>query len=389
MEATADVRAFEALSQHPRLSDLAAMTRAVMSEAAEARKADRDPARVAALAEQHGLTREDAATPFGNALDVLERGPEGDAERALACGLAGHAVAASTPAMLEDDARFSGDLLWLATHTPFDATGLVDRALGDGAPRIWEAVAERVRRIDLGTAAALGRGEALVGAAALVGSSSAGATKAAAGLARDVKDSKVARVLTARAAAEAIAPVAGELAPAPRRAVWTALLGMTGLLLVAAAARGVGRLALGYRRPAQITLAEGGAVRVTWHTEMLGRKLRDHDVLVPRAGLARATRDVRYPGLPLYAGLLALAVGSAVGVSTFVDGARASSPSLLVSGLVIVALGLAIDFALTSLVPAARGRCRVLVVSRDGTRVCVGGLALARADELLARLSKP
>jgi hypothetical protein len=187
----------------------------------------------------------------------------------------------------------------------------------------------------------------------------------------------------------AVAPVVGELAPAPRGPVATGLLAFTGILFIAHAARLVGRWVLAYRRPAEITLSEDGGVRVHWRTELLGRTLHDRSVVVPRTGLARATRDVRYPSIALYAGLLALAVGSWIGVASFVDGVRAASPSLLAWGLAIVALGLAIDFALSSLAPSARGRCRLLVVPRDGTRLCVGGVDTARADAVLARLAKP
>jgi hypothetical protein len=138
-----------------------------------------------------------------------------------------------------------------------------------------------------------------------------------------------------------------------------------------------------------VSLTDEGGVRVKTHTELLGRTLRDRDVVVPRAALVRATRDVRYPSLAMYAGLLALAVGSYLGVATFVDGVRAASPSLLATGLAVVALGLGLDFVLSSVAPGLRGRCRVLFVSRDGTRLCVGDVDAGRADVLLARLARP
>lgn len=281
-------RAYEALSKHPRLADLAAVAAAAIGGGAAAEKA-----------RELGLAPEDAATDFGNALEVLERGPRSDDERGLASALCAHAVARQP--------------------------GLAARLLpgSQNAP-------------DAGVAA-----------------------------------------------------VVGEIAPAPRGPVATGLLAFTGILLVAGAARLVGRWVLAYRRPAEITLSEDGGVRVRWRTEMLGRTLRDRSVVVPRTGLARATRDVRYPSLALYAGLLALAVGSWIGVAAFVDGVRAASPSLLAWGLAIVALGLAIDFALSSLAPGAQGRCRLLVVPRDGSRLCVGGVDRARADAVLARLAKP
>jgi hypothetical protein len=389
MEADADTRAFDALSQHPRLGDLAALARSVMTTAAETRRAERSPERVAELAKELGVTREAAATPFGNALDVLERGPEDDAERALACALAAQVVATQPPTEREQEDRLAGDLLWLATHTPFDATGLLDRALGDGAAPLWNAVADRIRRADQGPVPGLGRGEALVAAVAMGASRSKGAVKEAASLAAEVRDRKIARVLSAPGAQPAVEPLSGEMTPAPRGPLATALLAMTGILLVLQGARLLGRLVLAYRRPAHVSVAEDGGVRVKWRTELLGRTLRDRDVLVPRAALARATRELRYPGFAMYTGLVALAVGSLLGVSAFVDGVRAASPSLLGTGLCIVILGLGLDFALTSLAPGSRSRCRVLFVSRDGTRLCVGGVDLKRADAVLARLARP
>ena len=389
MEVDADARAYEALSQHPRLADLAAVTRASMTGAAETRRPERQPERVAEIAGELKLPRDEASTPFGNALDVLERGPEDDAERALACALAAHVVALHPPKDRDDEDRLANDLLWLASHTSFDATGLLDRALGDRAANLWDALADRIRRIDQGKLPALGRGEALVAAVALASSRSKGAIRQATALAAEVRDRKLARVLGAGAGREPLEPLSGEMAPAPRGPALTALLAVTGILLAMQAARLLGRLALAYKKPAEVTLTDDGGVRVHWRVELLGRTLRDRDVLVPRAALARATREVRYPRLALYAGLLALAVGSYVGVAAFVDGVRAASPSLLGSGLAIVALGLALDFALSSLAPGARKRCRLLLVPRTGTKLCVAGVDPARADAVLARLSRP
>jgi hypothetical protein len=388
MEVDADARAYDALSQHPRLSDLTSIARASMAGAVETRRPERQPERVTQLAGELQLTREAAATPFGNALDVLERGPEDDAERALACALAAHVVASDPPHDREAEDRVANDLLWLAAHTPFDATGLLDRALGEGATTLWDSLADRIRRIDQGKLPALGRGEALVAAVALTSSGARGAAKQAAALATEVRDRKLARVLGA-AAKEPVDPVVGEMAPPPRSPAVTAALALTGLLFLIQAAGLLGRLALAYKKPAELTLSDDGGVRVRWRIELLGRTLRDRDVVVPRTALVRAAREVRYPRLALYAGLLALAVGSYVGVSAFVDGVRAASPSLLASGLAIVALGLALDFALSSIAPGARGKCRVLVVPRDGARLCVARVDVGRADAMLQRLSRP
>jgi hypothetical protein len=183
-------------------------------------------------------------------------------------------------------------------------------------------------------------------------------------------------------------PISGEMTAPPRGPLATALLALTGLLLVARAAQIVARAALSFRRPGEVSVTTAGDVRVRWRVLLLGTTLREHDVIIPRAALARAEREIRLAGASLYAGLLALVIGSYVGVGTFVDGVRAASPALLGVGLAIVAGGLAIDFLLGRLVPAASGRCRVVFAPRSGPRLCLGQVEIARADALLARLAE-
>jgi hypothetical protein len=77
-----------------------------------------------------------------------------------------------------------------------------------------------------------------------------------------------------------------------------------------------------------------------------------------------------------------------VGLSAFVDGVRSASPALLATGLLVVALGLSLDFVFSCVVPAARGRCRVLIVPRRGRQLCVGDVDQASADSMLGRLSR-
>ncbi len=387
MQADGEARAYEALLEHARLDDLAVVAHAAMQAADQGRRADAGFESAARFAAERSLTREDAETPFGNALDVLTRGPEDDAQRALACALAAHALRARPPRDRDDEDRRATSLLWLATHTAFDATSLIDQALGDAATTMWDAIAERIRRIDAGTAPTLGRGEALVAAIALSRSSASAASKLAAALAGELRDDKTAFVL-GEADDGGPREIAGEMSPHPRGPLAIAVLGLTGISLVVHAVRLFGRLALGYRRPAQIGVAVDGGVRVQWHTEVLGRTVREADVVIPHGGLAAARREVRYPFLALYAGLVALAVGTYVGVWAFVDGVRASSPSLLGAGVAIVAVGLAIDFALSSVLPGTRGRCRLVITPRAGAPLCVGHVDRGAADALLARIAR-
>jgi hypothetical protein len=387
MANSAELRAFDALGKHARLADLVALTRSLASAAALARGPEwKDGPKVRSRAEELKLTKDDAQTSFGNALELLERGPEDEAERALARALWAHAVAEAPPKGRDDEDRFATDVLWLATHTPFDATSLFDRALGEAADDVWAAIADRVRRIDQGKLPSLGRGEALLACAALATSTSTAAQKHATTLAGEVKDDALARVLAGRPSLQEDR-LTGEIAALPRGPAMTSLLAVTGVLLVTNAVRLVARYALAYKRPAEVILSET-SVRVRTRTELLGRTLRDREILISREGLVQATREVRYPRMGFYVGLLALALGSYLGVRTFVDGVRSASVSLLLSGLIIIAVGIGLDFVFASLAPGAIGRCRVVFVPLRGKVICVGSVDLKQADATLNRLAQ-
>lgn len=382
-----ELRAFDALAAHGRLADLVAIARAIATTAAEGRKSPwTDAAKVRTLAEEAKLTQEDSVTPFGNALAVLERGPEDDAERALAKALWAHAIAEAPPKGREEEDRVATDVLWLATHTPFDAMPLLDRALGEASAELWDAVTDRIRRVDQGKLPTLGRGEALVACAALAESLSPAARNLAGKLATELKDQAMVRILAARTAPPE-ETLAGELGLTPRGPVLTALMAVTGILFAVHAVRIVARVALAYKSPTELTISESG-VHVHSQTELLGRIIRERDHVILRSALRRATRDVRFPHLAFYAGLLALALGSYLGVATLIDGARAASPSLLLTGLLIVAAGVLLEMVLGSVKPGMEGRCRVVLLPARGKMLCVTQVDPKRADVALGLLSK-
>jgi hypothetical protein len=186
---------------------------------------------------------------------------------------------------------------------------------------------------------------------------------------------------------DAPAALQGDLAAFPRGPALTAFLAMTGLLLVIELGRLIGRYVLAMRRTAEVRVTSAG-LEVRSRTAMLGKTLLENVTVIPREGLVRVTREIRYPGLPMYAGLGALALGSYIGVGLFVDGARAASPSMLGTGLLIALLGLGIDFALSSLIPGARGQSRLLIVPRRGAALCLASVDVAAADRILGRLAK-
>jgi hypothetical protein len=181
----------------------------------------------------------------------------------------------------------------------------------------------------------------------------------------------------------------GELTTPPSELVAVVLLAISGVAFVRGALRVAGRLAFGFRRPAELRLSERG-LEVSHRTELLGRVLLDSETLIPLSNLSSVTREVRHARLGLYAGLIALVGGTYVGVGLLVDGVRVpgGSPSLLGLGLGAIALGIVLDFALAVVVDTARKTCRVVVTPRHGRRLCVQGLDPAAADRVLARLAE-
>ena len=79
-------------------------------------------------------------------------------------------------------------------------------------------------------------------------------------------------------------------------------------------------------------------------------------------------------------------VGSYVGISLFVDGARAGSPELLAMGALLVALGVGLDFALSSWSSGRRGRCHLVVVPRKGPALAMGNVDIVAAEAALRQL---
>ncbi|WP_437693344.1 hypothetical protein [Sorangium sp. So ce176] len=371
---------------------------------------------LAELVDRAGLSAADADTRFGNVIRALERGTTegaGSATRVLLATLLARGVALSPPEGPEAEGRVAEALVWLATYTSVDALTALDAALGERAAGLWRAVAALVRRADKGALPQLGRAGAIIAAAALRGSASPAARAEAAALVDEVRDPIVRSLLRdalspgrrpsrapgadgADEAWPAGAPeleggaparLAGELSPPPRGPVALVLLAATGILLVMHAGRLAGRFLLRYRRPAAIEVGPRG-VTVRSRTELLGRALREKETYIPVEALLRATREVRYPRLGLYVGLVALGLGTYLGMSLLVDGARAGSPELLGMGALVFAFGAALDFGLSHLETATRGRCRVVLVPRKGPAVALAGVERAAADLALGRLPR-
>jgi hypothetical protein len=370
------------LSAHPGVEGLAAHVHRVLLGAAGAR----DLGRLAVPPDaDHPLEPEQAETEHGNVLEILERGPTEPREAALLAALLVRGIALEPPSSDQGWRELAVNLAWLAARTPVSAFDALDSVLRDRTGELWRALGVVAEAPET---AGCGRVEALVAAAALASSHSDQARATAARVSRTSSDPLV------KAASRGSEPspetrLSGELRSVPKGPVATAVLGLTGILLLWRGAALVGRYALGFRRPAEVRLTRRG-LELDSRAYLLGRVLYERHVMVPLGQLSRASREVKYARLGLYGGLVALVLGSYFGMGLFVDGLRVpgGSPPLLGLGVLLVVAGLGLDYGLSRLSDAARGHCRLVVVPRKGKTFCIGGLEPGPTDHVLAEIAR-
>jgi hypothetical protein len=380
--------AYPLVSSIARGDDLARLVRDCLIEAAVGRT-DVIASIVSKQAAEAGIAEQDAQSPWGNVIEALKDPSAAPQASGVLGALLARSLVLDPPEGIGAEDAVASRLVWLAANLNVDAFGALDVALGDKAPGLWGAVADLIQRYEAGTSG-LSLPEAIVAAAALGASQSATARSRSAALSLSARNPLIKRLVRSNeieAGSESPPPVTGELAPAPRGPVGTFLLAICGWLVVAHTARLIGRLALQYRRPAELTVI-ARSVRVRSRTKLLGKVLRETETVIPIESLARATREVRFPRASVYTGLIALALGSYMGMSWFIDGLRASSLSLVGIGLLVMAAGIGLDFLLTSILPGTKGRCRVLLVPRRGAPTCVAAVDIKVADDTLAQIAK-
>ncbi|HMJ12538.1 MAG TPA: hypothetical protein VK524_14035 [Polyangiaceae bacterium] len=377
----------ERLSGEAHGRELARYVSRLALAAADARDArfGAGPGEPAPLSLEAPLPPEAAETPFGNALTILRQGAQSSGDRTLLGALVALGVEADVPSAPESELLLAARLVWLATHTPVDPLPAADAALGDKAAALWSAIG-RIAADPVRVGHGMTRAEALVAVAALSSSSSEAARAALEDVAQHSSDPLIRGLLDNKDGGSA--SLSGELSPAPHGPLVTALLTVTLLLFALHAGRLIGRFAFSYRKPARLRLSPRG-LELEQRTEMLGKVLRDRSVVVPLTNLARVTREVRYPRAGMYAGLAALVVGSYLGMGLLIDGVRVPGGSAPLIGLAVLLMvvGLVIDFALSALADPARGRCRLVVVPRKGRTLCISALDAKRADAMLQRLA--
>jgi hypothetical protein len=181
----------------------------------------------------------------------------------------------------------------------------------------------------------------------------------------------------------------GELGPRAFGRFTTALLALSGVLLLWRTARLLGRWLLGRRVMASVTLDEPG-LHLLLRTTLLGKPGRERELLIALPHLLRVERVVRYSGLAVYAGLGTLALGTFVGTQLAIESIRGGSElrELLLLGSALIAAGLLLDFLLVSGLESARGRCTLRVVTDDGLRLDIARLDPPLVDALLEQLKE-
>lgn len=340
-----------------------------------------------ATLQSSGISPEQAQTPFGNPLTALEHGPDGPAERQLLGALLAIGVSKGLPEGEGERDALAADLVWLATHTSINALSFLDAALKDKASGMWEALAH-VARDPEAIAAEFGRAEALIAAASIAVSKSEVAHRARLHLSHAATDSGV-RALAAGAVTANAERLDGEMSLPPFGPVVTAVLTVTMVLFALQVGRALLRWVLAFKRPATISIGPNG-LELNQRTELLGKVLRERSIVVPLGSLVRVTRETRYARVGMYAGLIALVLGSYFGMGLFVDAVRVPGGSASLFGLAVLmmVLGLALDFTFSSAADTARGKCRMLVVPQRGRVFCLGSLDPARADAMLSTIAE-
>jgi hypothetical protein len=382
----------QAIAAHPRAAELGRLVHTVLITAADERRRRLGDG-IDELARDLELAEGDAEVGGTDVIALLRGETSAEATgRAMVVALMARAVTDSPPS---DDAaadRLAERVSWLAASTWFDGLAAIGDGLSGEARARWVAALSGLVRGADANGLSEGRGSALAAATALASSGSATELlrdaisdpllrAALGGVARSDGGSDAS---LAQEDSSGAASFEAELIPAPLGPVGLVLQTFSGILLLRYIGRLVGKL-LVMKRPTEVQVA---ASSVTLRTKLhvLGKTLREREVVIPRANLARASREVRYRGLPLYAGVIALCIGTYVGVSFVTDGVRAGSPSLLGVGALIVTLGVVLDLVFANLVPAGRGQHRLVIVPRRGRTMALSTPDARSADRALRLL---
>jgi len=150
----------------------------------------------------------------------------------------------------------------------------------------------------------------------------------------------------------------------------------------------IGQYVLGLKKDARLELTQSG-LEIKGKVALLGKQLKDRQRGVPhRRSGGGGARPFATPVFLSTQASLRCSSAPTPGVSFVSWGVQSASPRLLGYGILALVLGVVVDFVLVSLLPGARGRCRMVVTPKSGQQVCVAGLDIQGADRPARRSSR-
>ncbi|MCS6799378.1 MAG: hypothetical protein NZ898_12780 [Myxococcota bacterium] len=387
---TADERrtALEVVRTHPAREALGALVFDAVRRQAEGRTLYGGRAFVEALLAEHGLRREQTATPLGDVAEMLESGPKDGRGWALLAALAvvGLDRALDGSDSAERDAsivRFAHHCDWLELATPLVPSAFVDELLAPDAVRrlvrAWtQGVLETADESD-GPHTLARNAARLARLAASRSTAAQDALDEVAATAQSPANAALARALGGRDAArsESFVGRPGRAPPTGWRRVVSWASGWTLL-------RAVGRLLgwlTGLRRDARVAI-EGRRIRWTTRVSWLGRTVRESTRVLEPDAVRLVSCERRWPLSHAVIGALGLCAGVLVGGLLAADAVRTGETWLLVAAAAWVAGGALLDVLLDTRRLRSRARASVELVLSDASRLRLDGLA----DEQAARL---
>ncbi|HEY2734269.1 MAG TPA: hypothetical protein VGI70_09800, partial [Polyangiales bacterium] len=350
-------RAARCVDRQPNALELATFAHDVLASWADTRSLSSGQRNMAERAADYDIDHDNAATELGNLLQILERGPRGDAELSLiaAFALRGfdrlYAAAHGGEHQASAD-RFVAQLDWLELATDYRLTPFAERLLGIPARRaLIAALSRAIGREDLPPDVTPDVGARARNAArltVLAGMNDETAVDALRSIRRQARDPAT-RVLALALGPEGVdrdetLRVVG-ISRTPSRSVPIALLRwFSGFALLSALHRFACFL-IALRRDLEVEL-RGDALQVRSRTSMLGRTLRSTEACYDVWRVTGAFRRARFALLRSVIGVLSLSIGVLLGGYLVFDGARGGAPMLLVLGAAVVAVGSSVDLAL-------------------------------------------
>jgi hypothetical protein len=391
--------------EHPRATALGALAYAALSALAEKKVTTLDSGFVHSAASEHGIERDQAATPAGNVVGILENGPRDSAQALLVGGFAVAGFCEVCLAARGGERRAAAvalveHLTWLELATQFRVTpflgvllpgeirGLVEEALVDAI------LHEERRTTEPATVDGAARARNVARLTALARMQSDAARTSLGRVydhARDPATKAVSRALLGDHAKQGLTGAhplrVHGLARGPSRRVPFAIIRwVTGIALLSAVYRATCFL-LALRSESEIEL-EGGILRVRGRTTFLGKTVLSTEACYTLDRISGAFRRARFALLGSAVGVISLSAGVLLGGHLLFDGVRGGAPFLLIAGASAVLIGAGIDLAIEVLLPARKGQVELQVDVLGARSVRVSRVPLPDADRLLSALAE-